>query len=310
MSRIDAALYLLETPEGRSLLPGDPASDAILELLVRMASSDGHLDARELEMLQGMLPDLGDFDLRAFVDRVNRTALDLAGVAAALPDDDHRWTALRFCARMAAKDEVIDDEEDRFLAALAAALDLPDGALDRVRREIGGLPTDDLTPERLAALVEQLQWDAVDLAPGAVESPDLVPRVPDGAVGVYRVGVDAAEVIGLYVEGLVGRFLEGCAFLPWRSLVGHSRSAGLAAGLCLHTEDGRAWTLVDRRLAGLGLLLDRLHGPEAPRASLAAPTILKIDPGSEEEPGHTTWDDVGQSTFDLGAEATDELPEE
>lgn len=310
MSRIDAALYLLETPEGRSLHPGDPASDAILELLVRMASSDGHLDARELDMLQGMLPDLGDFDLRAFVDRVNRTALDLPRIAEALPDDDHRWTALRFCARMAGKDEVVDAHEDRFLADLAHALDLPDGALERVRREIGGLPTHDLTAERLAELVEQLQWAAVDLAPGAVQSGDLMPRVPDGATAVYRVGVDAAEVIGLYVEGVVGRFLEGCAFLPWRSLVGHSRSSGLAAGLCLHTEDGRAWTLVDRRLAGLGLLLDRLHGPEAPRASLAAPTILKLDPSSDEEPGHTTWDEVSGPTYDLGAEATDEMPEE
>ncbi|MCB9681273.1 MAG: TerB family tellurite resistance protein [Alphaproteobacteria bacterium] len=259
MSGVDRVVHLLSSTGGSAIRPGTPADDAILELLVHMASSDGVFDDSEIEMLETVLPTWNATQIRAFIGKVSATEFDLDAFAAAMTDDDQRWTALRFAARMAYRDAHLDDAERTFLEDLAGRLGLPDGALERVLTESVGLPPELLAPDALRTLVEAYPWESVDFADGAVQSADLLAVVPQGVTPILRVGVDAAEVMGIYAEGIVVRFGEGPAFLPWRTIVGFSRGTGLDTAVRIHTEDGRYWSIVDTRMSGIERVIDRLY---------------------------------------------------
>lgn len=287
MSRIHQALSALHSHDGSAIRPGRPADDALLELLVHMASSDGVFDDEELALLNGVVPSWTPNQVRGLIGRVISTPIDLHRLATAWDSDDARWTALRFAARMAHRDGQVDPEELAFLDDLAHVLELSH-ALERVMGEVAGPAADRLDPIRLRALVESLKWDAAMTVPGAVASEDLRSVVPFEATPVLRVGVDHAEVLGIYAEGLAGRFLEGVAFLPWSRIVGCTRGAGLESAVRLHVDDGRVWSLVDSRLSGIGLLIDRLHRPDPTPSTTGAPTIRRGEPQSK------TWDDSDQ----------------
>jgi hypothetical protein len=179
---------------------------------------------------------------------------------------------------MAWRDEDLAAEERAFLQDLATALQLPEGALDRVLREMTGPPAERLSIENLRGLLSTMPWGAADFAEGDVQSTDLTPHVPEGALPVARVGVDQSEVIGIYNKGVVARFLEGAAFLPWHRIVGCARGKGLESSVRIHTDDGRIWSLVDARLSGIALFFDRLYRPDDPEPTDRAPVITRVEP--------------------------------
>ena len=84
---------------------------------------------------------------------------------------------------------------------------------------------------------------------------------------VARFGVEQVEVAAVFEEGLAANFLEGSNFVAWSELVAYTRVSTLGASLQLHTESGRTWTLVDTRMRGLSLLLDRLFGQKRKESS-------------------------------------------
>ncbi len=288
MSGIARAVSMLESVAGSSILPGRPADDALLELLVHMASQDRVFEESEIAMLQRVVPSWTDGRVRAYLGEVAGRPLDLERIAGALDAPDQAWTALRYAARMAARDDHMDPTERVFLDTLAEALALPRGAVDQVLHELTRREVRRMDPGALREAVGRYDWGAADFADGPVQSRDLVPYVPEGATGVMRVGVDQAEVLGLYDEGLVGRFLEGPSFLPWSEIVGCSRGSGLESSVRIHTEDGRVWSIVDTRLAGIQMLLDRLYRVEPTASSGNAPVIL----GPVVSPD--TWDDANK----------------
>ncbi|MCB9665020.1 MAG: TerB family tellurite resistance protein [Alphaproteobacteria bacterium] len=283
MARLDELVTMLEASP-RGITAGRPADDALLELLVHLASADGHVDETELAMLGRIRPDLSSDELGAWVARVRATEPDLDHLASAMVSDDERWTTLSFVARMAQEDGVVADDERTFLHRLATALDLSPRAVDRVLHEQSVQRAGRVDPQQLKELVLAYPWESAAFAEGAAQSSDLAPLVPEGATPVMRIGVDTAEVIGLYAEGMVARFLEGPAFLPWSTLVSTSRGSGLAASLRVHTSDGGVWTIIDQRLGGLQLVLDRLHRKEFDLPKGAAPEVLS--PMAKED----TWD--------------------
>lgn len=271
MGRLGSGLQILESYAGSAIRPGRPSDDALLGLLVRMAGSDGHVDDEEMELLHGVLGGT-ESEVQAYIRRVQAEPLDLDAVTAALDTDDRRWMTLRFLARMASRDERLATAERALLDDLAEAFALPAGSVDRALAEANGPPADRLDAASLRAIVAAIGWDAALTDSGPVASADLVAVLPAGAHPVLRVGVDQIEVLGLYEEGLVGRFLEGAAFLPWRSIVGCSPGQGLESSVRVFTEDGRIWSVVDSRLGALTLIVDRLH--RGPRPSKGARPVI------------------------------------
>lgn len=266
---------------GGAVPPPSAADQAMHELLASMAGSDGTVHDTEVEFLSKIRPDLGPPDqVRAWVQEVARP-IDLQGLAEVIHTSDDRWRCLRFVARMAWKDGRLAETEQVLLTRLARALSLPENAVDRVLREMAP-DQERFGAERILKCVLDIHWDAVQLASGALVSADLVAVTPPTEV-VARVGLEKVEILGLCTDGLVARFQEGAAFLPWSELVTYSRGETLGVALRLHTEDGRSYTLVDGRLAGLALVLDRLLDPQGQkRAGGAAPKITHVRGGDGE----------------------------
>jgi uncharacterized tellurite resistance protein B-like protein len=263
---------------GGGLVPGRAADDALLSLLASMACSDGTVHDKELEFLQLVRKDLPD---REAVERWARTHAgqgrpkDLSQLSMRILTPDDRWKTLRFAARMAWKDGEIAGSEQQFLRDLSNALSLPEMAVDRVLREMQPDDGQRFTAERILRTLLDVHWDAVQLASGNLVSEDLLGVSPPRLEVVARVGLEKVEVMALTTQGLVARFQEGPSFLPWHELVTYTRQRGLGEGLKLHTEDGRSFTLVDQRLAGLALVLDRLLDEE--RNQPRDQSTLKID---------------------------------
>lgn len=247
----------LELASGGGFVAGRPADDALLSLLASMACSDGAVHANELAFLKLVRKDLPADAVETWV-KTHARPLDLPDLALRITTPDDRWKTLRFAARMAWKDGEIASSEQRFLRDLAAALSLPASAVDRVLREMRPDDGGTFTAERILRALLDVHWDSVQLASGALVSEDLVGVSPPRVDVVARVGLEKVEVMALCTDGLVARFQEGPAFLPWSDLVTYTRERGLGESLRLHTEDGRRYTLVDSRLAGLALVLDRL----------------------------------------------------
>ncbi len=294
MRRISAVVDLLDSHAGSHLKPGVPADDALLELLGHMAIRDDVFDEAEIDLLAGVLPGWNATALHAWLGRVASSTLDFQRIATALATDDQRWTALRWVGRMALADGHLDEEELVLLEELASTLELPGDAVRRVLGEERGR-TATVSPEEIETALTLVTWDAVDFAQGDVESRDLRRVRPPNTTPVWRVGVDGAEVLGLYCEGLVARFLEGPAWISWDALVGTSRGAGLESSVRLHTDDGRIWSLVDARMGGLTRVVDRLRGPQ-PTASGAMPVIERIPTPVPDDTSSDGIDDGDEDT--------------
>ncbi|MBN2798735.1 MAG: TerB family tellurite resistance protein [Deltaproteobacteria bacterium] len=268
--------YLDRLDEPRPLLLDDPSEEALLALLILVAFADGVLQEDELQFLLGLLPEQHPEALRSYAREVARNkARWLARLSAALPSVEERWKGLRFAARMAWKDGELSVEEGLLLDDVAQTLGLPTGAVDEVLLEMAGRPGEASLPrEQLRQVLRDLRWDVMKIQGGALSSADLLAEAPAGGDLVTRIGLDGVEVMGLFTEGLLGRFIEGVAFLPWESIVTYTRVPVFGASVSLHTEDGRSWTLVDSRLRGVGMLLDHLFGVDRPVAE--APEVRQL----------------------------------
>ncbi len=239
--------------------PARPAEGALLSLLAYVAGSDGEVHERELQLLARLFPKLSAAELHGEVEgRRKASEGALVAISEQFHSEDQRWTGLRFAARMAWRDGHLDDAERQLLGDVAAAMCLPNGAVERVLREMRPDRKERLLPERMIRLVQELRWDSVTLARGPLVSSDLAALVPPGCDVVVRVGLDRVEVLALCTDGLIARFQDGPAFLSWADLVSYGREGALGIGVRLVTEDGREYVLVDHRLTGLCRFLDRL----------------------------------------------------
>ncbi len=274
MARVDEFLQLVDDPNRPALDPGIPADDALLSLLTHVAFSDGRVDDSELAFLARVLPDRDPEALREWAMRAGATPLDGEALARALPTPEDRWKGLRFAVRMAWKDGRLAEEEHALLANIVAALDLPPNALQRALGEVNGRGAASIDPARLLAAFQALHLDAVDWSEGPLLG-DLAATVPEGATPVLRVGLDGIEFVGLYKEGICGRFREASRWVPWKDVITYTRVTTIGAAMRLHTEDGGVWTLADFRLSGIGTLLDRVFA-EAPQKKSAAPKIEQV----------------------------------
>ncbi|MEZ4236894.1 MAG: TerB family tellurite resistance protein [Myxococcota bacterium] len=267
----------LELASGGGFVLGREADEAMLSLLASMACSDGAVHPDELAFLGTLRRDLSPADLEAWV-RTHARPRHLQQLPEAIRSPDDRWKTLRFAARMAWKDGEIAGSEQDFLRQLAGVLELPASAVDRVLSEMKPDDGHMFAPERILRALLDVHWDSVQLASGGLVSEDLVGVSPPTAEVVARVGLEKVEVMALCTTGIVARFREGPSFLPWPELVTYTRERGLGAALRLHTEDGRSYTLVDARLAGLALVLDRLMDrEEARQGDPSAANPPKID---------------------------------
>lgn len=272
MPTVDEYLDVVDSPHALQI--EDPEDEALLKLLILVAFSDGVVQEDELAFLHRLLPGQDPADLRRYAASAVQGD-PLADIASVLDTVELHWKGLRFAARMAWKDGDLDEAERELLERLAATLRMPRGAVDQVLLEMAGTPTE-VDAERLVSTLKSMGWDAVQLASGELSSRDLVAVVPEGAHLVARIGLDAVEVMGLYREGLAGRFLEGAAFLRWSDIVTYTRVPVFGASVQLHTEDGGTWTLVDTRLRGLAGLLDRLYGVPRPAPPGEPPVIHPV----------------------------------
>jgi hypothetical protein len=268
MTHVDHFLGIAEGIKSDFIQRGNPADDALLCLLVQVAFSDGVLDEEEMDFLKKVLPGVDDAELRQWVEAEAGKEVDFDALAACLPTVDERWKCLRFAACMAWKDQVLADEERELLDSMAAAFKLPAGAVERTLADTAPARRQ-LSEKDILDALQSLNWNAVQLVGGELVSPDLQALIPEGADFVARVGLDDVEVMAFYQQGLVARFLQGAAFVQWSELVTYSRSFGLGSSVELHTENGRSWTLVDSRLSGLCMLLERLFGEDRKSPRLA-----------------------------------------
>lgn len=261
MANVDKDLELVAA-SGSSLRPGNPADDALLRLLAHMVVSDGVVHQGELRFLGRLLPHLDGEELEAWAREHGSDDVDPNEIGQQIHDPDMQWKCLRYIARMAWKDGELAEEEKDLLQGLATAMKMPGGAVERVLKEMAPDDGTRYTQERILKCLVEIHWDSVQLASGDLVSDDLIAVLPTDAEVVARVGVDRVEVVGLCTNGIVARFQEGAAFLHWRDIVTYTRAFGLGAAVTLHTEDGRAYTLVDARMSGVAIFLDRLLGED------------------------------------------------
>lgn len=255
---------------------------ALVSLLSHIAAVHGGVDDDELAFLSRLVPDQDPDALREKAASVADEPLDLAGLRKAWPSVEDRYAGLSFAVRMAWKDGDVQDEERELLEQLRVGLELPEGAVDREVQAMagqgGGASAGDLL-----SIVQSITWHAVELEDEAPESAALN-ALAGNAAGIARVLVDDQEVMGLYDSGVVAPFREGLTMLRWADIVTYSRVPTVAASIVLRTEDGATWTLVDRRLAGLSLVLDRLFAKDAPaKKPGSAPVVVQLRGETDDE---------------------------
>lgn len=280
MSRVREYLALVDDPR-QGLEPGHPADDALIGLLAHVAFADGTVDDRELDFLRRVLPGRDAEELRAWAKRAGATDLDLDRVAQVLPSVDDRWTCLRFATRMAFKDGVLDDPERAILESLADRLQLPAGALERVVSEMTRRVEGAVAPGDIQLALKGTPWKAAQHGTGDVHDDKLAALIPEGASVIGRVGLDDVEVLIVLDAGLVGRFREGPAFVPWDDVVGYTRVPTLDAAIDLLTESGQRFGFVDHRMVGLRAFLDRLFYPDEDHPTRATPPVIEQVRGDE-----------------------------
>jgi hypothetical protein len=261
MTRVDDFLELVDNPARQALTPGHPADDALIALLVHTAFSDGDVDDEELDFLQKVLPGRDRADLANWARQVGAQPLKIDAIAAALPTADERWKGLRFAARMAWKDGEVHSQERELLANLARGLDLSVSAVEQVLSEMHGQAGGQVAHERLVEVLKSITWNSVQMLEDPVTGP-LAEVSPPGARPARSIALDDVVVMALYADGVAAYFLEGTTFIGWSELITYTRVPTFGAAIQLHTEDGRTWTLVDARLRGLVVVLDRLFGAE------------------------------------------------
>ena len=264
MSRADDFLALVDDPGALPPLLGDHSADELLmDLLVHLACSDGLVQDEEFSFLRAVYPDRSDADILLWVADTASKPVDLEGLSQTLGQDrEQALGALRFAARLAWADRVLDTGEKAMLAALTEALNLSGDDLETALDEVVGTPSgDEVPPEKVAEAFRGMAWRAVSPEDAALYT-DLAEVVPEGAVPVARLLVDGMEQVGLYDLGLAAKFIEGPRFVRWADVALYTRVPVLGATLRVLTMSGQTLTVADPRLQEVGSLLDRVYASE------------------------------------------------
>ncbi|MCB9762286.1 MAG: DUF533 domain-containing protein [Alphaproteobacteria bacterium] len=124
MSRARDFLDVLNDPSGAPLRGSHPADTALFRLLVHATFADGRVDPRELAMLHKLVPDRTDQEIRNLVLNEARARLNIAELAAALPDQESREEALMLASFTVAEDEELHRREVGLLSKLMDGLGL------------------------------------------------------------------------------------------------------------------------------------------------------------------------------------------
>jgi hypothetical protein len=258
MSRVAQYLKLIDDPRSPPLVPGDPADEPLLALLVHLANEDGVLQSDELALLHRVRPDLDDDGVRRWVAEVAGRPFDLGALAEVAPTPEERLDVLRFAARMVCLDGEITLEErgglDEIARRLHLGIDAPQAALDEIVARGGPVPE-----KQVRAALRNMFWDVLLPSRDDLAS-TLAGVVPTGLAPVCSIHLGADEVAGLFVEGLAGRFDEGPAFLRWSEIVAYTRVPVPGAAFHLRAADGRTLAMSDPRLRDVGALLDFIYG--------------------------------------------------
>ena len=256
MARADEYIAMLDDPEAPAPAGVHASDEALLQILIQVACSDGVLQDQEQAFLLEILPGHDTVDLLNLVAKIAAEPMSLDAISRRLGSPAERAAALRFAARLAWSDEVLDDHEETLLRRMAGAMGLTDthlaNALDRVLHQ----PVGAVSAGAVAKAVEG------GLRRAAVEPSRLFDNlsavVPSEAVAIARVLVDGREAIGLYDVGMAASFVEGDAFVAWNDIAYFTRVPmfGVAARIVTHAD--RTLTIGDRQLADIGQLLERV----------------------------------------------------
>lgn len=233
----------------------EDAREAILALLVHVAFSDGAVQDEELAFLRSVFVGHPP-DLRAWVEQSAREPLDVAAIAAALPSEDERWDALRFAAAMAWTDEELASHEKALLVEVAADLELPRDAVERVLDELVGRPGGPVSAGAVERAIDGMAWEDVEVVSGAPE--DLAAVAPAGWTPVAVLRVGGREGIALFREGFVAAFREATESVRWEAVIAYTRVPVFGAAVRVETREDD-FTLTDVRLRPFATLLDRVY---------------------------------------------------
>ncbi|MBT3222952.1 MAG: hypothetical protein HN348_28070 [Proteobacteria bacterium] len=261
MARADEYLALLDDPDAPVPIPEHPADEGLLAILVHLACADGMVQEEEFELFEQIRPGMGAGEILAWVADVASTELDLQAVGSQLPTDEDRIAALRFAARLAWADNVLAFEEAKKLRQIARAFELHDDIIEDVMNEIVARPSSTVTGQEIQDAIDQTL--KLDVARKSSLFSELHQVVPPGATPIAGVLVDGKEQVGLYDTGLAAHFVEGPHYIGWDDIELYTRVRVFGASLRIITKDGQTLTVENKRLRGIGELLDRIYGVQS-----------------------------------------------
>ena len=256
MSRADLYIRLLDSPRAPGPTGEHKSDDAIMQILVHMACADGIVQEEEFAFLERIKP---NFDAQAILTWIAESAanpINLDQIAESLDSEEERRGALRFAMRLAYADRDLDSGEATLLSRLTLALAIPDNVASAILNDVFAKPNHNRS-QSVKSAVRNVDLPMVS---DALVS-ELQAVVPEHASPVASVVIDGEERVGLYDRGLVAHFLEGPAFLHWENITYYTRVPVFGAAVRVMTDDGKSWTIADRRLQEISSLLDRVYAP-------------------------------------------------
>lgn len=258
MARADEYLSLLDDVAAPPPDGDHPADAALKSILVHLACADGVVQEEEFEFFERVLPGMDAAEILAWVAESAAEDLDFDDIADCLHDDDERQGALRFAARLAWADKVLETHEKVFLMRLNAAMGLPSSAVEEALSAVIGAPTGDVDATKVERAMEGMRWQAATPEKTGLLA-ELSAVVPPDAHPVARLLVENTEQVGLYDKGLAASFVEGPRFIPWSEVATYTRVPVFGAALRVMTKNGETWTVRDPRLREVGTLMDRVY---------------------------------------------------
>ena len=256
MARADEYLALLDDPSAPPPAGSHPADPSLIALLVHMSCADGFVQEEEFEYFEKLLPDRDASEILEYVAETAATELDFAEMSRQLGSDEERRGAMRFAARMAWADRVLEMQEKLPLIRMASYFDFHEDEVEHALESVIGRPEGEVSPEAVVEAMIGMHWTGARLEERGLLS-ELKQVAPPDAMSVACLLVDGEERAGLYDQGMAAFFEEGAEFLRWNEVSTYSRLPLLGAALRVVTTDGRVLTVRDSRLKDVGTLMDR-----------------------------------------------------
>lgn len=260
MGALEMFLRVLEDPATAAPVPlgGGAFDDAMRQLFVQVACSDGVVQEAEFSVLERLLPGMSPGEVLEWVADAASNPPAFEALAALAPDEASRRGVLEFAVRVAWADRHLAARERQLLARLTEDLVLPAAALDEtLARIIGrGRP---VGPGEVTTALGSMAWKVPADAELALPS-DISAVVPASERLIARLVVDGVAQVALFNGGFAARFTEGPAFVPWDEVRHYTRVPTLGASVAVSDHDGHSFSLNDARLQEVAVLLDRLYG--------------------------------------------------